>query len=897
MSWLRFFRRRYWDDERKLELDAYIAAEIDDQIARGASPEDARRAAHQKLGNPTLIREEIYQMNTIGVLETLWQDARYGFRLLRRNPTFAVVAILTLALGTGANAAIFQLVDAVRFRTLPVKDPQQLVALGINTNGKGRTGRFTGERPTVTEPLLRAIREHQQSFSQLLAWGTGYFDLSTSGESRIARGLWVSGDFFDTLGVRPATGRLIVPADDRKGCSAPGVVLSHAFWQAQFHGDPSIVGRPILLDGHSFEVMGVAQRGFFGVDVGRTFDVAAPICAEPITRGALSAIDKRDAWFLGMLGRLRDGWTSEQAEAQLRAVSPAVFRETLPQTYTAADTASYLAFTLTATSADTGVSSLRRTYETPMWVLLGVTGLVLLIACANLANLMLARATARSREVAIRLAIGASRPRIVRQMLCESLILAALGALGGLLLAQWFSRILVAFIDTGGSSRVFVDLAPGWRVFAFMVALTGLACVVFGLTPALRATRTNPGETMKAGARGSSDAREGVTLRRALVIVQVALSLVLVVGAVLLGRTLRNLMTMDPGFRTTGIVVASVDMRQAHVPVERRAALVEQMVDQVRALPGVRSAAEAAFTPMSGSSWNDSIIVDAKVLGISNFNSVGPAYFRTLGTPFVDGRDFDAHDSVSSAQVAIVNDAFARKFLAGRRAVGQVFQIEGPSNVPRVNYQVIGVVKNTTYNDFREPLGPIAFLSLVQDPDRDARADIVLSSDAPIAGLSNGVTSALTAVERNIVVQYHTMDAQIRDSLVSERMMATLSGFFGGLAALIAAIGLYGVMSYIVARRKIEIGIRMALGADQRSVLRLVMREAAALLAAGVVLGAILSAFAARATSTLLYGLEPWDPATYALGLFVMALVSLVATWLPARRAAHLPPTIALREE
>jgi predicted permease len=421
--------------------------------------------------------------------------------------------------------------------------------------------------------------------------------------------------------------------------------------------------------------------------------------------------------------------------------------------------------------------------------------------------------------------------------------------------------------------------------------------VVFGLTPALRATRTNPGETMKAGARGSSDAREGVTLRRALVIVQVALSLVLVVGAVLLGRTLRNLMTMDPGFRTTGIVVASVDMRQAHVPVERRAALVEQMVDQVRALPGVRSAAEAAFTPMSGSSWNDSIIVDAKVLGISNFNSVGPAYFRTLGTPFVDGRDFDAHDSVSSAQVAIVNDAFARKFLAGRRAVGQVFQIEGPSNVPRVNYQVIGVVKNTKYNDFREPLGPIAFLSLVQDPDRDARADIVLSSDAPIAGLSNGVTSALTAVERNIVVQYHTMDAQIRDSLVSERMMATLSGFFGGLAALIAAIGLYGVMSYIVARRKIEIGIRMALGADQRSVLRLVMREAAALLAAGVVLGAILSAFAARATSTLLYGLEPWDPATYALGLFVMALVSLVATWLPARRAAHLPPTIALREE
>jgi putative ABC transport system permease protein len=897
MSWRRFFRRRYWDNERRLELESYLETETDEQVARGLPPDAARAVAYRKLGNPTRIREEIYEMNTIGLLETIWQDLRYGARLLRLNPTFAVVAILTLALGTGANAAIFQLVDAVRLRMLPVKDAQQLVEINIDTNGKGRTGRFISRRPLMTEPLWRAVRERQQAFSEMLAWGTVTFDLASAGESRPAGGIWVSGDFFQTLGVPAHIGRVLTPADDRKGCAAPGVVLSHAFWQKQYSGDPSIVGRAIVLDGHPFDIVGVSQAGFFGVDVGRTFDIAAPICAEPLTRGALTGIDKRDVWFLDVLGRLKDGWTTDRAEAQLQSISPSLFQATAPTTLTPTDTASYLAFKLTARSAQTGVSSVRGAYSTPLWVLLGVTAVVLLIACANLANLMFARAAARSREVAIRLAIGASRLRLVRQMLCESLLLAALGSTGGWFLSQWFSRGLVAFLNTDSSSRVFVDLAPGWRVFAFMSLLTGLACVLFGLTPALRVTHTSPGDTMKAGARGTSDGRDGVIIRRGLVVLQVALSLVLVVGALLLGGTLRKLMTLDPGFVSSGVLMASLDLRHAGIPSERRTVLVNQIVERVRAVPGVRSATQAFLTPVSGGTWNNSVVVDGTVAGLSNFNSVGRAFFRTLGTPVVAGRDFDDHDDTASARVAIVSEAFARQFFKGRNPLGQSFQIEEAPGVPRQPFQIVGVVKDTKYSDLREPFGPIAYVSLDQDADPSPFPQIVLSSDLPLATMSAAVTQIVSQSNPNILLQYQTLTAQLRDSLLSERLMATLSGFFAGLAALIAAIGLYGVMSYMVARRRVEIGIRMALGADHGAVLRLVMREAAVLLLLGVLIGGLLAGYAARLASTLLYELKPWDPASYVVAVGTMALVSILASWLPARRAARLPPTVALRSE
>ncbi|MDQ3169291.1 MAG: ABC transporter permease, partial [Acidobacteriota bacterium] len=422
MAWRRFFRRSQWDAERARELEDYLAHEIDDNVARGMSRDEATRAAHLRLGNPTLIREEIYDMNTLRFLDTVWQDLRYGARLLRRNPTFSIVAILTLALGTGANAAIFQLVNALRLRSLPVERPAELVSIGMERHGKGRVGRGLRGRSIHTEPLWQALRAEQQAFSSIFAWGTSTWDLSTSGEFRPARGFYVSGNYFDALGVRPHVGRLLTDADDQKGCGAPAAVLSHGFWQSRFGGDASVVGRPMTLDRRAFEVIGVTPPGFFGVEVGRTFDVMIPLCAEPLVRASDSGTGNAQFWWLDMMGRLKPDWTVERASAHLQTISPAIFAANVSPRYNTEQANTFKTFTFIATSAMNGVSNLRTDYAVHLWVLLGATGLVLLVTCANLANLMLARATARDREIAVRLAIGASRRRIVRQMVSESLL-------------------------------------------------------------------------------------------------------------------------------------------------------------------------------------------------------------------------------------------------------------------------------------------------------------------------------------------------------------------------------------------------------------------------------------------------------------------------------------------
>ena len=896
MGLRRFFRRRYWDDERARELDAYLDEEIADNVARGMTPGEARTAAHRKLGNATRIREEIYTMNSLGFIETLWQDLRYGARLLRRNPTFATVAILTLALGTGANTAIFQLVDAVRLRTLPVERPEELAEVRIVKAPNGRTGSFMGRWPRLTYPLYLKIKEQQQVLTDFAAWGSMSLDLSQGGEERSAQALWVSGNFFTVLRVRPAAGRLLAPSDDVKGC-APGVVLGHPFWQREYGGDPSVIGRTILLDGHRFDIVGVTAAEFYGVDVGRTFDVAVPICAEPIIRGANTGLERSDVWFLGGLGRLKPGVTMEQASAHCAGLSKGILTATVSERYSAGDAKDYVEMEIGARSGAAGVSGLRMDYGDSLNILLGVTGLVLLIACANLANLMLARATAREREVAVRLAIGASRRRIVRQMLSESLLIAAIGAAGGVLVAQWFSRSLVAFLGTG-DGPMFVDLAMDWRVFAFTAGVAVAACLLFGLTPAIRATRASLGSTMKTGSRGMTDGRERFGIRRALVVLQVALSLVLVVGALLFARSLRNLTTMDPGFRQEGVLTASLDLRKANVPEGSRAAMNARLVERVRAIPGVVAAAQTFTTPVSGTFWNNRVVIGGAVQkDLVDFNSVGPGYFEALGVRLVAGRDFDARDTPQSPKVAIVTESFARKHLGGRDPIGQAFQIEEPTGEPRPLYQIVGVVRDTKYRDLREPFAPLAHVGAQQDGKPGPSLRIVIRAQTAPSAVTAAVTRAIVDVNPSIVIQYQAVKTQIEQSLLRERLMATLSGFFGGLAVLIATIGLYGVMSYMVARRRMEIGVRMALGADRGTVIRMIVHEAAALLVAGLLIGAVLSVFAARTAETFLYGLKPGDPLTIALAMAGLATVTLLASWVPARRASRLAPTVALREE
>jgi putative ABC transport system permease protein len=836
-------------------------------------------------------------MTTVRFLQTVWQDFRHGFRLLLKNPTFSIVAILTLALGTGANAAIFQLVNSVRLRTLPVERPETLATLRINTNDKGRTGRFMSRRPFFSEPLWEAVRREQQAFSDLFAWGISTWNLGTDGEYRPAQGLYVSGRYFEALGIGAHAGRVLTEADDRKGCGAPGAVLSHGFWQARYGGNAGVIGQTLSLDGRHFEVIGVTPPHFFGTEVGRTFDVAVPLCAEPLLRGAMSGIGKPDVWFLDIMGRLKPDWTIERANAHLGSISPGIFQSTVPPNYNPETAQQYLAFKFTTATASTGVSGIRSTYATQLWVLLGATGLVLLITCANLANLLLARATARQREIAVRLAIGASRWRLVRQMLSESFVIAALGAAGGILVARWLSQSLVAFLSTG-NSQLFVDLSLDWRVFGFIASLAAVACLLFGLSPALQATGTNPGRAMQAGGRSSTDSRERFTVRRVLVVVQVALSLVLVVGAVLFGRSLQKLVTVDPGFRQEGLLSVNVDIRRSAIDEKARLSTYTQVMDRIRAVPGVASAAEAFITPMSGSGWNQNIFVGGeKKEGTAFFNRVGPDYFKTMQTTLIAGRSFNADDRLGGTQTALVNETFAKKYFGGANPIGLSFEIDTPPGAPRVIYQVVGLVEDSKYYDLREEFMPQAYLAAAQETNLSPFLDLVLRTDLPLASLTPSITRVVREVVPGSTIAYEPIRTYVRDSLATERLMATLSGFFGILATLIATIGLYGVMSYMVTRRKVEIGIRMALGADAGSVVRMVLRESTLLLVAGVVIGVGLAVFSARWAASLLFGLKPWDPASLIVAAVGLAVVSLIASWIPARRAARLAPTLALREE
>ena len=591
--WRNLFRKDRVEEELKEEVQAYLELLIETKIKEGLKPAEARRAALIEMGGVEQVKESVREVRMGQTLEAIWQDLRYGIRMLVKYPGFTCVAVLTLALGIGANTAIFQLLDAVRLRTLPVKAPQELAEVRM-ADMKGARGGF-GRSPSVTNPIWEQIRERQQAFSGIFAWGTDSVNLAPGGEVRPARMLYVSGDFFNTLGVQPALGRVFTTTDDQRGCGAPGLVISHEFWQREYGGDANVIGRKLTLADHPFEIIGVTPANFFGMEVGRSFDLALPICAVALVRGNNNFLSGT-MWWLTVTGRLKPGWSLEQATAQMQAISPGLFEAALPANYPPVSVKDYLESKLIAVPAGSGVSQLREKYEQSLWLLLAIAGLVLLIACANLANLLLARASAREREIAVRQALGASRGRLVRQLLVESLLLAAVGAALGAGLAQALSRFLVAFLSTS-ADPVFLDLAPDWRVLGFAAGLAVLTCLLFGLAPAIRATRMEPGAVMKAGGRGMTAGRERFSLRRALVVAQVALSLVLVAGALLFSRSLGKLLTVDTGFRQEGVLIANVSFQRLNLPPERYPAFKDELLDRIRAIPGVEAAAIAHDDP------------------------------------------------------------------------------------------------------------------------------------------------------------------------------------------------------------------------------------------------------------------------------------------------------------
>ena len=755
------------------------------------------------------------------------------------------------------------------------------------------TGDFYSDHPDLTSDLWNQVREQQQGFSKIAAWYPTRSNAGHGIESRPVSTLMVSGNFFDVLGVQPSLGRLISPADDYRGCGAQGAVVSYGFWQREFGGDGGILGRKIMLDDHPFQIMGVTPPNFAGIEVGRTFDVVIPLCAEATISTKGPSRDPQ-AWWITTIGRLRPGWTLERASTQLAAISRGIFAGTVPAQFDGPARKDYLSFRLGAVPVANGFSTLRSNYQEPLWLLLGLSGLVLLIACANLANLMLARASAREREMALRLTLGASRPRLIRQLVTESLLLAVLGAAAGVVLAQMLSRLLITYLSTQ-RDQVFLELTLDWHVVGFVAGLAVLATVLFGLTPALRASGVAPGVVLKASGRGVSASGENVLLRRVLVVSQVALSMVLLVSALLFVRTFQNLVRVDTGFQRGHILIANFDYSPLKLPESSEMVFKQELLTRIQALPGVVSAAETLFPPLSQAGWDGNVdIPDGPQRQDVRLSRVSPGYFETMEMELISGRDFDSADKPAAIRKAVVNRAFVLKFFGKTNPLGRMFFDSGNRDKP---YQVIGVVNDTKYYSLREDPAPIVFVSFTQANGPQERSTLMIRSNESLSALISSIKSTASQINPEMVLDFSVLKTQILDGLLRERLLATLAGFFGVLATVLAMVGLYGVISYLVAKRRNEVGLRMALGASRVDILLMILREAAMLLGTGLLIGTTLALSAGKIAASMLYGLNPRDPLTVAVAVTAMAVIALVASLLPATRAASIDPMAALREE
>jgi predicted permease len=879
-------RRKSVRSENERELREHMEMRIDANVAKGMSPEQAAREARLRFGNPALMRERVDEEDAALDIASFFRDARYAARGFAKSPGFTAVAIITLALGIGANTAVFQLLDAVRLRSLPIKAPQDLAELRINGGSHG-FGVIDGAYAQFTVPMWLEVRRHHDPFSGVFAWRENGMLVGKLSDAKHVNGLEVSGEFFNVLGVAPWQGRLIEPQDEA-GCQISKVVVSYPYWKSQMGGQAIAPNTTMLVDGRAVQVLGVTPPSFFGVVVGDRFDLAYPTCTPPNPR--------REAFVFNVMGRLKPGWTLDRASAYFGPLSKGIFENTAPTEYSPEEIARYKVFRLAAYPAGSGVSALRDAYDKSLKLLLAITGLVLLIACANLANLMLARASTRQREMAIRIALGASRGRLLRQLLIESGLLAFSGAACGVALAQPLSRLLVASLNTS-QSAIQLTIATDWRVLLFAVAVAALTAVIFGTVPAFRGTKADPNTSLKSGARGMAGSRERFSVQRLMVVTQIAVSMVLLVGALLFVRSYRNLVTIDPGMRESGITIAYIDFPDLKMKAENLAEFKRQLVEEVRALPGIQNAAESSWTPLTGDSWSHHVHVGSKEGG-SQFIYAGPGYFATMGILLLTGRDFTDADTNNAPLVLIVNQAFIRKYLGSTPPIGQPVHVMPEPRYPERTYQIVGTIPDSKYSNLRDDTPPMAFAPAAQLPvtAQGPGMAMMVASNAGQAAIA-GIRHDLETRYPNAILQFINFEQNIRDNLVGDRMMAMLSGFFGALAAMLVVVGLYGVLSFFITQRRNEIGIRIALGARRGQVIGLVMRDTAAMLLAGVVFGTILALLAGRTASAMLFGLKAYDLATLVFAFVLLAVIAVLASWLPALRASRLDPVAALRAE
>lgn len=820
-------------------------------------------------------------------------DPRDAFRALRATPLVSTVAILSLALGIGANAAMFSMVDALMLRPLPVKHADRLTMLFADVNPAS----------FWSHPIWESIQRRPELSDGAFAFSGFRFNLAGAGEVDPADGLFASGRMFEVMGVDAVVGRTFTPDDDVPGGGPDGpvAVISHGFWERRFGGTRDVIGQRINVDGAAFTIIGVTGPRFFGPEVGRTFDVAVPLNTEPVIRKRRTNLGSHGSW-LQVMFRLAPGQTPQQATAAFRAVQPRIREETRPPNLRAEDQARYLSVPLTIRPGAT-VSGIRDQYQRPLFALMAIVGLTLLIACGNIANLLLARATARRHEFSVRSALGASSARLARQLLAESALLAGTGAALGVVVAFLGSRFLVtqlAMTTNRVFNRVFIDVAIDWRVLAFTATVGIATALLFGVAPALRSARVAPIDAMKEQGRGTSSARGGFAA--SLVTIQVAMSFVLLVGAGLFVRTFATLSNRDLGLNREGVAVIDIGSDRAGVDSLGRLAMYERIVQSVRALPQVSNAALASITPVSGANSTRRMLrigrpslpeADRRVW----VNVISPGWFATMGTRFVAGRDFDDRDRPGAPRAVIVNETYVRKHFGAENPLGQLIVEEPASFANPTPLEIVGVVQDAVYRSVREPVPATMYWPVAQQ----ARPPVVVSvmvrlRTGAIASVSRAASDAIVGVNPNLTTSIRPFSDIVDAALSQERLVARLSGFFGGLALILAALGLYGVTSYSVNRRHTELGIRMALGTTPAAVVRLVIARVAVLVGAGLVLGAIVSLWATRFTSTLLFGLAPRDVPTMVGAALLLAGVAGLSAWLPARRAARIDPASVLRD-
>jgi predicted permease len=830
------------------------------------------------------------------------QDLRLALRAFANNPAFAAVVILTLALGSGANTAIFTLLDQVMLRALPVERPDRLVVLSGPGPFSGWSERASATVVPFSQPMYEGLRDRTPAFSGVLAHYRTQVHVAVAGQTDAANGDLVSGTFFQVLGLRPALGRLFTPDDDRTPSGHPVVVLGHSFFQSRFGGEASVIGRTISVNSHPMTVVGVAPPGFDGVEIGSVSDVYVPLAMQQavLPTWGKRLGDWRSRW-LECMARLRDGVSIEEARASAGIAYAQLLQEDVAHVPAASQRlrARFLAKKLELWAGGRGTSGLRDQSGTPLLVLMGMVGLVLLIACANVASLLLTRASSRQKEIAVRLALGAGRMRVVRLHLVESVLLSVAGGLVGLQLAYWVGAALIRALPFEDAART-LSASPDLRIAAFTLAVSVLTGVGFGLLPALRASQADLVPTLKSESGGVVGGSGHFRLRRGLVVAQVALSLLLLIGAGLFTRSLMNLRTLDPGFRADRLFTFTVDPSRNGEDFARRAATFRQIQETLAGEPEVASASAAAVALMTGNDSSSTVRVDGYEAKEGedmnpNFNYVAPGFFATLGIPLVAGRDLRDTDVLEAPKVAIVNETFARYFFKGENPVGRRFGLRRQETGHDI--EIVGVVRDGKAGTLREKPLRFVYMPYAQEPSVGGLTFYVRSRVEP-ASFAARLRAAVRRVDPTLpVTDLKTMDAQIGESLFVERMVAALSAAFGLLATVLAAVGLYSVMSYAVAMRTREIGLRVALGADGRSVLLLVLREVAVLSAVGIAIGLAGGYGLGRIVESQLFGLTAADPLTFALATLALVTTALLAGLVPALRAVRVDPMTALRYE